>query len=80
MRSEYDFKGGRPNPYARRLGAEGRKALAERFLAAEHLVRLDDDLVKAFPTPEAVNEALRLVLQIRESAPRPRRARSSARR
>ena len=73
MRKDYDLQGGRPNPYARRLGATGRKKLVERFLESEHLVRLDDEVAKAFPSNQAVNEALRLVLQLRELAPRPPR-------
>ena len=71
MRREYDLKGGRPNPYAARLGASGRKALVDRFLQAEHLVRLDDDVAASFPSEAAVNEALRLVLRLRDLAPKP---------
>jgi hypothetical protein len=78
MRAEYELKEGRPNPYAKRLGVAGRKALRERFLESEHLVRLDDDIAEAFPTPEAVNEALRLVLRIRDTAPKPRAGRRRA--
>jgi hypothetical protein len=73
MRNEYHLEGGRPNPYARRLGAAGRNALIERFLKSEHLVRLDEEVAEAFPSGEAVNEALRLVLQLRNLAPRPLR-------
>ncbi len=72
MRKEYALEGpGRPNPYAKRMGASGRKKVIERFLASEHLVRLDDEIAKAFPSNEAVNEALRLVLKLRNIAPRP---------
>jgi hypothetical protein len=71
MRNEYDLENGRPNPYARRLGAAGRNALVERFLKSEHLVRLDEEVAEAFPSGEAVNEALRLVLRLRNLAPRP---------
>ena len=73
MRKEYNLRNGRPNPYARRLGAAGRKKLSERFLEAEHLVRLDDEVAEAFPSEEAVNEALRLVLRLRDLTPRPPR-------
>jgi hypothetical protein len=34
-----------------------------RGAASSHFVRLDDDLAAAFPTPAAVNEALRRVLR-----------------
>ena len=72
MRKEYLLEGrGRPNPYARRLGVGGRKKLIDRFLASEHLVRLDEEIAKAFPSDEAVNQALRLVLKLREVTPRP---------
>ena len=73
MRKEYDLAGGRPNPYAKRLGTSGRKKLIDRFLESERLVRLDDEVAKAFPSQEAVNEALRLVLKLRDIAPRPPR-------
>ncbi len=69
MRKEYDLANlgaGRPNPYAKRLGAAGREAILERYYASEHLVRLDDEVASAFPSPEAVNEALRLVMRLRE--------------
>lgn len=42
---------------AKELQAKFRGAAASRF------VRLDDDLAAAFPTPAAVNEALRRVLR-----------------
>lgn len=68
MRAEYDLKslkGSRPNPYAKRLGAAGRKALIARFYAAEQLVRLDDDIAEFFPDAATVNETLRLALQMK---------------
>ena len=71
MRREYDLKAGRRNPYAARLGADGRKAIIERYLRAENLVRLDADVAASFPSAETVNEALRLVLRLRELTPRP---------
>lgn len=84
MRKEYVLQGGRPNPYARRLGAEGREVLIARFLQAEHLVRLDDDVAAAFADEASVNEALRLVLRLRDlgtvkkASPRRSRARREA--
>jgi hypothetical protein len=76
MRKEYDFSQSQPNPYAKRLGAAGRRTLVERFLRAEKLVRLDDDIADAFLDDASVNEALRLVLRIRQLAPaKPKRTR-----
>jgi hypothetical protein len=65
MRKHYDLSsGGRPNPYYAKLGAEGRKALAEWRAATKNLVRLDDDVFAAFPGEASVNEALRLVIKL----------------
>jgi hypothetical protein len=79
MRKEYDLQNGRPNPYAKRLGTVGRDQLIERFLKSEHLVRLDEEVAKAFPSPEALKDALRLVMQLRELKPRPTRKAKTAR-
>jgi hypothetical protein len=76
MRKEYELRGGRANPYARRMGAAGRAAVLERFLRSEHFVRLDDDLAHAFTDDASVNATLRLALQMREVATAPRRARA----
>ena len=73
MRKEYLLEGGRPNPYARRLGASGRNKLIQRFLDSERLVKRDEDVAKDFQSTEAVNDALRLVLKLRDVAPRPPR-------
>ena len=77
MRKEYDFRGSRPNPYAAKLGAEGRQDLDRRFFEAEGFVHLDDEIAAAFPSAESVNEALRLVMQLREigvhEVPRPKK-------
>ena len=58
LRLEYDLrellKGGIRGKYA------------ERYRASTNLVLLDPDVAKAFPSEEAVNEALRLVLQLTE--------------
>jgi hypothetical protein len=48
MRKEYDLVAGKPNPYAKRIGAAGRSILLERFLSTEGYVRLDDDVAEAF--------------------------------
>jgi len=79
MRAEYELRGGKVNPYAKRLGDRGRKAVLEQYLRAEGLVRLDADVARAFDSEEAVNEALRLVLRLRELAPRaPKKAAPAA--
>ncbi len=56
LRPEYDLgqllKGGVRGKYV------------ERYRAGTNLVRLAPDVARAFPTEEAVNEALRLVLKI----------------
>jgi hypothetical protein len=60
----------RPNPYAKRLSANDRRTLAIRALAAElgpELAILAPDIAKAFPDSEAVNAALRAVLDAAET-------------
>jgi hypothetical protein len=56
LRPEYDLtqllKGGVRGKYA------------ERYRAGTNLVLLAPDVARAFPTEEAVNQALRLVLQL----------------
>jgi hypothetical protein len=55
VRPEYDFssmKGGVRGKYV------------ERYREGTNLVLLDPDVAEAFPTSEAVNEALRLLMQI----------------
>lgn len=37
---------------------------AKRYREGTNLIRLEPDVAAAFPTPEAVNEALRLVMQL----------------
>ena len=37
---------------------------AERYRQGTNLVLLDPDVAEAFPTPESVNNALRLVIQL----------------
>lgn len=79
MRKEYELKGGRPNPYAKRIGPEGRTAILERFLRSEHFVRVDDDLVEAFPDDETVNETLRLALKMKGVLAKPKRSATKSR-
>ncbi len=56
LRPEYDMhellKGGVRGKYA------------EKYRAGTNLVLLDPDVAKAFPNEQAVNEALRLVIQL----------------
>lgn len=55
LRPEYDFskmKGGVKGKYV------------ERYRAGTNIVLLDPDVAQAFPTSDAVNEALRLLIQI----------------
>jgi hypothetical protein len=56
LRPEYDLrellKGGIQGKYA------------ERYEEGTNLVLLDHDVAEAFPTDEAVNDALRLVIQL----------------
>jgi len=56
LRPEYDLrellKGGVRGKYA------------EQYRAGTNLVLLDPDVAKAFPSEKAVNEALRLVMQL----------------
>ena len=51
MRAEYDFSRGVRNPYA------------ARFAKGSNLVLIDPELFKAFPSEEAVNSALRILLK-----------------
>lgn len=56
LRPEYDLS---------QLLKDGvRGKYAERYQAGTNLVLLDPDVARAFPNEEAVNEALRLVMQI----------------
>jgi len=56
LRPEYDMKD------LLKHGVRGK--YAEKYVSGVSMVLLDPDIVKAFPTAEAVNEALRLVLQL----------------
>ena len=55
LRSEYDFSN---------MAGGIRGKYVERYRAGKNLVLLDADIAQAFPTDAAVNEALRLLLQI----------------
>jgi hypothetical protein len=56
LRSEYDLR--------ELLKSAVRGKYAERYRAGTNLVLLAPDVAKAFPNEQAVNEALRLVLQL----------------
>jgi len=45
-------------------GVEGK--YADRFREGTNLVLLDQDVAEAFPTDDAVNETLRLVIQLKK--------------
>jgi hypothetical protein len=57
LREEYDLG------ELLKTGTQGK--YAERFNKDTNLVLLDEDVAEAFPTDQAVNEALRLVMQLR---------------
>ena len=57
LRPEYDLVGLLKN------GVQGK--YAQRYEQGTNLVLLAPDVAKAFPTDEAVNEALRLVIQLK---------------
>lgn len=56
LRTRYDMR--------ELLKSAARGKYAERYHAGTNLVLLDPDIAKAFPNDKAVNEALRLVLQL----------------
>ena len=56
LRPEYDLK------TLLKGGVRGK--YAARYKAATNIVRLAPDVAKAFPTEEAVNQALRLVIAL----------------
>src|ERR1039458_6867372 len=58
LRPEYDLR--------QLLKAEGRGKYAKRYQAGTNLVLLEPDIRKAFRSERAVNEALRLVLELRK--------------
>jgi len=56
LRPEYDL--------AEFLKKGVREKYAKRFRAGTNLVLLEPDIARAFPNDQAVNEALRLVIQL----------------
>lgn len=64
----------RPNPYAKRISAKGRRLLAIRALVAElgpEIAILAPDLADAFPDSKTVNAALRAVLEASKTVRKP---------
>lgn len=61
LRAEYDLR----SLQVRRLGP-GRKSFGD-------LVRLEPDVAKVFPDAEAVNEALRSIIEVARRSARPER-------
>jgi hypothetical protein len=64
MRDEYDFA-------AMKGGIQGK--YAARYRAGTNLVLLEPDVAQAFPTDEAVNEALRAALRMASLVKRPKK-------
>jgi len=58
LRTEYDLK------ELLKGGVQGK--YADRYREGTNLVLLAPDVARAFPTEEAVNEALRLVIQLKK--------------
>ncbi len=65
LRPEYDFR------QLLKTGVQGK--YAARFREGTNLVLLAPDVAEAFPTPESVNETLRLVLQLTQVRSRKRK-------
>ena len=64
VRSEYDFT---------TLEMVARGKYARRYRAGSNIVMISPDIAKVFPTTEAVNEALRLLVKITELSKRTKR-------
>jgi hypothetical protein len=61
LRPEYDFS---------QMKGRVRGKYVERYREGTNLVLLDADIAEAFPDAKAVNDALRLLLERKESLPR----------
>lgn len=55
LRPEYDFS---------QLAGGVKGKYVDRYRAGTNIVKLDADVAQAFPTEEAVNDALRLLMQV----------------
>lgn len=58
LRAEYDFS---------TMGQGIKGKYVERYRSGTNIIRLDPDVAKAFPNDEAVNNALRLLIQIAQN-------------
>jgi hypothetical protein len=56
MREEYDFSNSQPNPYA------------EKMSKGSNLVLIEPEIFKIFPSSEAVNGALRILIKAAKEA------------
>lgn len=65
--SEWDTDDLRPEYDLSALGAGVRGKYAERYKAGARFVRLSPDVAAAFPSDQAVNDALRVLIQIAKS-------------
>ncbi len=68
LRPEYDLA---------TLGEGVRGKYYERVMADSNIAVLDPDVAKAFPTSEAVNRALRLLVDVAAETARPARKRKT---
>lgn len=62
MRPEYDFD----------FSKAQRGKYHQQYLAATNIVKLDDDVAQGFPNAQAVNDALRGLMEIARRVPRTR--------
>ena len=71
MRDHYDLKGGRPNPYAAKVGQKERAALVRWWSSVAGNVRLlPEDLAREFPDSKSTVAALRMVVKLRKGQPK----------
>ena len=62
LRPEYDFS---------KLGKPIRGKYAEAYKGGSNLVLLDEDVARAFPSEKAVNDALRLLMDLAKQQAQP---------
>jgi hypothetical protein len=65
LRPEYDFS---------KMKGGVRGKFVERYRTGTNIALLDPDVAQAFPTSDAVNEALRLLMQIAQRQQKPNTA------
>ncbi|MBI2894425.1 MAG: hypothetical protein HYY06_12815 [Deltaproteobacteria bacterium] len=76
---EVDFSRARVrrSPYARKIGARGRRQMIARFERESNVRLLDDDLAELFPDSRSVNDALRTLRDLAKRVGRPPRRRAA---